>query len=94
MQKKNAGAGKRAAQHRNTSKKKRKQKRCWWAAPVISLSLVILAVVGLFVSQQIGVYHGGLFERQDDMATVAYWYQAKPHTGFPPLPDAKMRHPR
>ena len=45
-------------------------------------------------TQQIGVYHGGLFERQDDMATVAYWYQAKPHTGFPPLPDAKMRHPR
>ena len=26
--------------------------------------------------QQIGVYHGGLFERQDDVATVAYWYQS------------------
>jgi hypothetical protein len=44
--------------------------------------------------QQIGVCHGGLFERQDDMASVAYWYQAEPHAAFPPLPDARTRHPR
>ena len=44
--------------------------------------------------QQIGVYHGGLFERQDDMASVAYWYQTEPHTPFCPLPDARTRHPR
>ena len=27
--------------------------------------------------QQIGVGHRGLFERQDDVATVAYWYQSE-----------------
>lgn len=35
--------------------------------------------------QQIGVYHGGLFEREDDVASVAYWYQAEPHAVFEPL---------
>ena len=44
--------------------------------------------------QQIGVYHGGLFERQDDVASVAYWYQTEPHTGFQPLPERKERWPR
>ena len=29
--------------------------------------------------QQIGVYYGGLFEREDDVASVAYWYQEEPH---------------
>ena len=24
---------------------------------------------------------------QDDIASVAYWYQAEPHAVFPPLPD-------
>ena len=24
--------------------------------------------------------------RQDDMASVAYWYQAEPHNRFPELP--------
>ena len=37
-------------------KKRKKEKYCWWAAPVIALSLVILAVAGLFVYQQIGAY--------------------------------------
>lgn len=44
--------------------------------------------------QQIGVYHGGLFERQDDLASVAYWYQSEPHKAFAPLPDKKSRWPR
>ncbi|MCI6004583.1 MAG: glycoside hydrolase family 172 protein [Blautia sp.] len=44
--------------------------------------------------QQIGVYHGGLFERQDDVATVAYWYQAEPHTPFAPLMERRERWPR
>ena len=44
--------------------------------------------------QQIGVYHGGLFERQDDVASVASWYQTEPHTGFQPLPERKERWPR
>ena len=43
--------------------------------------------------QQIGVCHRGLFERQDDVATVAYWYQAEPHGAFPPLPDREYRGP-
>lgn len=44
--------------------------------------------------QQIGVYHGGLFERQDDMASVAYWYQAEPHQPFGKLMERKERWPR
>jgi len=44
--------------------------------------------------QQIGVYHGGLFERQDDIASVAYWYQTMPHQPFAPLMERKERWPR
>jgi hypothetical protein len=44
--------------------------------------------------QQIGVYHGGLFERQDDVASVAYWYQTEPHNVYQPLMERKERWPR
>ena len=44
--------------------------------------------------QQIGVSHGGLFERQDDVASVAYWYQTEPHEPFDPLMERKDRWPR
>ena len=44
--------------------------------------------------QQIGVGHRGLFERSDDVASVAYWYQAEPHAAFPPLMDKESRWPR
>lgn len=44
--------------------------------------------------QQIGTCHKGNFERQDDVASVAYWYQAEPHCPFPPLMEKEMRWPR
>ena len=44
--------------------------------------------------QQIGVCHKGLFERQDDVASVAYWYQTEPHQPFPPLMSKEDRWPR
>lgn len=44
--------------------------------------------------QQIGVSNIGLFERQDDYSSVAYWYQSEPHNTFPKLPDADKRKPR
>jgi len=44
--------------------------------------------------QQIGVNYGGLFERQDDLSSVAYWYQIEPHKVFPEFPDKKARWPR
>ena len=44
--------------------------------------------------QQIGVYHGGLFERQDDVASVAYWYQTEPHADFGKLMERRERWPR
>lgn len=44
--------------------------------------------------QQIGVSNKGLFERQDDVATVAYWYQTEPHNKFPLLPAKEERWPR
>lgn len=44
--------------------------------------------------QQIGVSYGGLFERQDDVASVAYWYQSEPHEVFPTILEKKDRWPR
>jgi hypothetical protein len=44
--------------------------------------------------QQIGTCHRGNFERQDDVASVAYWYQGEPHRPFPPLPSREDRRPR
>lgn len=44
--------------------------------------------------QQIGQTGPGLFERSDDVASVAYWYQLPPHTPFPPFPTREQRRPR
>ena len=44
--------------------------------------------------QQIGMGYRGLFERQDDVASVAYWYQSEPHQPFAPLMDKTQRWPR
>lgn len=44
--------------------------------------------------QQIGVCHKGLFERQDDVASVAYWYQSEPHVTYKPLLKKEDRWPR
>lgn len=44
--------------------------------------------------QQIGVGHGGLFERRDDLCSVAYWYQRHSHAPFPALPTVAERWPR
>ncbi|MCI1642272.1 MAG: DUF2961 domain-containing protein [Actinomyces sp.] len=44
--------------------------------------------------QQIGQVGTGYFERSDDVASVAYWYQAGRHRPFPDLPDREARRPR
>lgn len=44
--------------------------------------------------QQIGTCHRGLFERQDDVATVAYWYQDSPDGFLIKLPPREERWPR
>ena len=44
--------------------------------------------------QQIGGCHKGNFERQDDVASVAYWYQSEPHQAFAPLLKKEERWPR
>ena len=44
--------------------------------------------------QQIGVSHNGLFERQDDLSSVAYWYQSEPHQKFEELLPVEKRWPR
>ena len=31
--------------------------------------------------------HGRYLPLQDDIASVAVWYQQEPHAPFPPLPD-------
>lgn len=44
--------------------------------------------------QQIGTCHKGNFERQDDVASVAYWYQSEPHNPFPKLMNKEDHWPR
>lgn len=47
--------------------------------------------------QQIGGRESGMFERQDDLASVAYWYQVEPHNPFPEEAEqlpAELRMPR
>jgi hypothetical protein len=44
--------------------------------------------------QQIGHDGHRLFERSDDISSVAYWYQEEPHGSFPALPAAELRRPR
>lgn len=44
--------------------------------------------------QQIGNNDIALFERQDDICTVAYWYQDRPNKKAPKFPDRNYRLPR
>lgn len=44
--------------------------------------------------QEIGHNGDHLFERADDVASVAYWYQSTINQDFPPLPDKNYRLPR
>ena len=47
--------------------------------------------------QALGWYNGkpeGYRPLADDVASVAYWYQAEPHAKFPHLPEVKDRWPR
>ena len=39
-------------------------------------------------------YNGRWLHMQDDVASVAYWYQTLPHRPFPALPPAQQRWPR
>jgi len=45
-------------------------------------------------SIRVTIEHGHNNDRNDDYASVAYWYQAEPHAPFPPLPKAEDRLPR
>ncbi len=40
--------------------------------------------------QALGWRSGGYLPLRDDIASVAFWYQADPHAGFPKLPDRQM----
>jgi hypothetical protein len=44
--------------------------------------------------QQMGHNSRGLFERTDDVSSVAYWYQSEPHGVFPILLLPERRWPR
>jgi len=44
--------------------------------------------------QAIGHDGHRLFERSDDIASTAYWYQSEPHTPFPVSPDIDLLRPR
>jgi len=45
-------------------------------------------------AQDIGHDDFSLFERSDDISSVAYWYQTEPHVEFPVLPSVQERRPR
>ena len=42
--------------------------------------------------QQIGINKKGLFERQDDWSSCAFWYEPTPSKPLPPMPDAEARN--
>ncbi len=45
--------------------------------------------------QALGWWPDGTFQPlQDDISSVAYWYQAEPHKAFPALPPVELRWPR
>ena len=44
--------------------------------------------------QDIGHDGSRLYERADDIGSVAYWYQREPHVPFPDYPDREERLPR
>lgn len=44
--------------------------------------------------QQIGCDGDKIYERSDDVASTAYWYQIEPHAAFPVFPGALERWPR
>jgi len=44
--------------------------------------------------QQIGTCHKGNFERQDDLSSVAYWYQTEPHKRYDDMLTKEQRRPR
>ncbi len=45
--------------------------------------------------QALGWWPGGKFQPlQDDIASVAYWYQAEPHAAFPTILPVHLRWPR
>lgn len=41
--------------------------------------------------KEMGLEHPRYHALQDDLASVAYWYQTLPHAAFPPLPDRDAR---
>ena len=44
--------------------------------------------------QALGWYRHGKYKKlEDDIASVAYWYQTEPHASFPTLPPAAARRP-
>ena len=44
--------------------------------------------------QQIGTGPKGLYERSDDVSSVAYWYQTEPHAAYPEMLPRELRIPR
>ena len=42
--------------------------------------------------QSLGWRKEGYLPLQDDLSSVAYWYQAEPHNPFPPLPPEEVLH--
>ncbi len=44
-------------------------------------------------SIEVTIEHGHANDREDDLSSVAYWYQAEPHRPFPELPPVAARLP-
>ena len=44
-------------------------------------------------SIRVTIEHGHANRRSDDLSSVAYWYQAEPHSSFPTLPSVRERLP-
>ena len=43
---------------------------------------------------RVSIEHGHANDKENDIATTAYWYQDEPHQAFPALPPVELRLPR
>ncbi|MBI3962968.1 MAG: DUF2961 domain-containing protein [Deinococcus sp.] len=65
-----------------------------WSGKISLYRFHIADPITFHQSIRVTIEHGHDNHRSDDIASVAYWYQAEPHQPFPRLPPVARRLPR
>jgi hypothetical protein len=52
-----------------------------------------MAALFIIMAFFLACLRGSSDRRCDDVSSVAFWYQAEPHSIFPPLPSVEQRLP-